>query len=279
MQQLFGFIYRNRSLFTFLLLLSIGFFLVFRFNDYPGAVYFHTSNRVSGQLLDSRQGVMDFFGLREVNQTLAEENAQLRQALLAPLAVTAGTGRAIPTMAESLPGQFRFIPAKVINNSWNRFRNYLTLNKGAKDGLEPGMAVMGTHGVVGQVKYVSQNFATVISLLYTDWEVSSTLASIGSNCSVSWSGADPLKANVLYLPLHTQLTVGDTVVTSGYNAVFPSGMPIGTVSAFEQTTDANFFDVTIDLVTDFQALRYVYVVENSYLPEQDSLQQLTDPVL
>ncbi|HAA13755.1 MAG TPA: rod shape-determining protein MreC, partial [Cytophagales bacterium] len=194
-------------------------------------------------------------------------------------AVTAGRGLVTSQVAEALPGQFRFIPAKVINNSWNRFRNYLTLNKGAKDGLEPGMAVMGSYGIVGQVKYVSQNFATVVSLLYTDWEVSSTLASTGSNCSVSWQGIDPLQANVLYLPLHTDISVGDTVVTSGYNAVFPAGMPIGTVSGFEQTTDANFFDVTIDLATDFQSLRYVYVVENSYLPEQDSLQQLTDPAL
>lgn len=279
MQQLYRFIYRNRSFLSFLLLLSLGFFLVVRFNQYPAAVYFHTSNQVSGNLLGTRQQVLDYFYLGTANRQLADENAALRRQLLTPIAEGLVMQVPVLTTAETFADQYDFIPAKVINNSVHRFRNYITLNKGSRDGIEPGMGVMGPQGVVGQVDFVSRNFATVISLLHADWQVSSLLPSTGSYCTINWRGVDPQAANLLYLPLHTEPAVGDSVVTSGFDAIFPQGTAIGKIRAFEQSTDANFYDVKVDLATDFTALSYVYVVSNAYRAEQDSLQQLTDPSL
>lgn len=279
MQQLFRFIFRNRSLLTFLLLLSLGFFLVVQFNRYPAAVYLHTSNGLSGQLLSSRQEIKDYFSLGSANRQLAEENARLRQQLINPIAsqVVSTPLQFHPT--ENLPHQYQYYPAKVINNSWQRYRNYLTVNKGSDDGLKPGMGVVGPTGVVGQVAFVSKHFATIISLLHGDLQVSSMLTSTGNYCTVNWPGPDPEIAKVLYLPLHTQPQVGDTVVTSGYNSVFPQGLSIGKIQEFGQTDDANFYEVDLALTTDFQALDYVYIIENVYLPEQDSIQQITNSVL
>ena len=279
MQQLFRFIFQNRSHFTFLLLLILGLFLVTRFNSYQAAIYFHTSNQVSGGLLESRQEIKDYFNLRAVNQQMAEENARLRQALVNPIPYRLGLSILPPSRRQALPDQYRFQEAKVINNSWQRFRNYITLNKGETDGLESGMAVIGPEGIVGQVMHVSRNYATATSLLHNDLKVSCLLTSTGNYCTINWQGPDPQVAKLLYLPLHTDPQVGDTVVTSGYNAVFPAGLPIGRIKSFEQASDANFYDVDVELTTDFQSLSYVYVIENQYRPEKDSLEQVTNPEL
>jgi rod shape-determining protein MreC len=64
-------------------------------------------------------------------------------------------------------------------------------------------------------------------------------------------------------------------VTSGYNAVFPEGISIGTVLEVNKGTDTNYLDITIELTTDFSRISYVYLVDNYKVIELDSLYQNT----
>lgn len=91
-----------------------------------------------------------------------------------------------------------------------------------------------------------------------------------------WDGNDPRKAILEELPKHTVFHKGDTIVTSGYSAVFPEGLPVGTIEGTARGADDNFFTLRIKLLTDFTALSTVKVISNTDLQEIRSVE--TDQV-
>ncbi len=134
------------------------------------------------------------------------------------------------------------------------------------------MGVISNLGVVGTVKSVSRRFSTVTSMLHQNQMISSEVKSTGTLCTTQWDASDPTHSTVQFIPRHIQLKLGDTVVTSGFNAVFPPGIQIGTVESFNLTDESVFYEVTIKLSNDFSALKNVYVIESLYRYEKDSLE-------
>jgi rod shape-determining protein MreC len=167
---------------------------------------------------------------------------------------------------------YPLIPARIINNSLRNVDNYLTLNVGTVDGVQPGLGVLGANGVVGRVKAASEHYATVTSLLHSKSAVAAKIKRDGTFGSVKWPGDDFSHALLDYIPRQNRLVRGDTVVTSGYNAIFPEGVLVGTVESFVKEPDKNFWTVTLRLSTDFSRLTYVYVVRNRPHIERDSLE-------
>jgi rod shape-determining protein MreC len=274
MQRLFLFLYQYRALFTFLLLEVLCAWLIVQNNTYQSAKYFNSSNRISANMLQISSGVRDYFGLKEVNEILANENALLKKQLdeynqsLHYFNVT-------QSCDNDLLNKYEFISAKVINNSTRRFDNYITVDKGKKHGIEAGMAVIDGFGVVGKVKNVSSNFSVITSVLHGNALVSSKLKRTGDLCTAAWDGVDPQFAELLYLPRHVNLQKGDTIVTSGYNAVFPEDISVGIVESFDISDDAQFFNVKIKLSADLNSLSFVYLIRNNLKIEQDSIQNIT----
>ena len=135
------------------------------------------------------------------------------------------------------------------------------------------MGVVSHDGIVGIVKSSSRHFSTITSLLHSNIFVSSVIKRTGDLCSTTWDGRDPYQASLRFVPRHIQLQQGDTIVTSGYNSIFDKGTLIGTVKETGIKENATFYDVSIDLATDFNSLSYVYVIENRLRVEKDSLEQ------
>src|SRR5690606_8326650 len=160
----------------------------------------------------------------------------------------------------------------VINNSIRRTNNYLTLAAGTLDGIRPGMGVISPNGAVGRVKTVSKHYATVTSLLHSQMLISAKMKKDNTFGTIKWTGGDYRTALLDYIPLHIKPQVGDTIVTSGYNTVFPEGILIGTISEVERELDKSFYTIRVELSVDFAQLSFVYVVENPRRPEQDSLE-------
>jgi rod shape-determining protein MreC len=138
------------------------------------------------------------------------------------------------------------------------------------------MGVICPQGVVGKVKSVSTNFATITSLLHKDMIVSSKLIRTGAVGSVRWEGINPSEVKLMYIPRHIGVKKGDTVVTSEYNSVFPEGQMLGVVKEIGIKGDENFYNITLAVSTDFTSISYVYVVKNQYKKEQDSLEVVTN---
>lgn len=274
MQRLFLFLYQYRAFLLFAFLELFSAWLIVRHNQYQGAAFLNSSNRLAASILQSKQNINNYFGLSDVNRTLAEENALLRELMVSNRYIAIDSSQD-STVYERLPEQFEFQIAQVINNSTRRASNFITINKGTSDGIEPDMAVVNSQGIVGKVKVASKHFATVISLLHPDFYISSLIKRSGTLCTTKWGGADAQSADLLYVPRHIDVQAGDTIVTSGYNAIFPPQTMIGVVKSVDISEDATFYDIDIDLATDFEALSYVYVVKNNAKGEIDSLEQET----
>ena len=275
MERLFLFIYQYRSFFTFLVLEIVCVWLLVQNNQYQGAKFFNSSNSLAAGINNTSQNFRDFLSLRQTNQRLSEENAYLKRKLeqrnqsLYSLNV-----REIKDPV--IINRFDFLSARVINNSVHQFKNHLTLNKGKKDGIAPGMAVISADGVVGKVKAVSDHFSVVTSLLNIDVLTSVQLKRTSHFGTVQWDGLSTEHINLLYVPRQVQPLVGDTIVTSGYNSIYPEGILIGIIDKVELKDEALFHNISIKLSQDFRKLSYVAVVKSNLKEEQEALEQLIE---
>lgn len=270
MQRILLFLYRIRAFLLFVALESIAIFLIVSNNSQQGSAALQSANQIAGSILTTQDNILDYFSLASVNKALVDKNALL----LAELEKFKRPSDSVYIELDSvLLASFQFKGAKVVNNSIHLSQNYLTINKGSKHGIKEGMGVFNEEGVVGRVKAVTNNFATVISLLHTDLLVSSKVKSSEVFGTTKWDAEDSKRAKMLYVPRHVAIKVGDEIVTSGYNAVFPEGIPIGRVIDVRPGKETNYLDITLELVTDFTKISYIYLVENNQEKELEELYQ------
>jgi rod shape-determining protein MreC len=270
MRNVLLFIYRNHVFFVFLLLEFICFSLIVRNSNFHRGSFLSSSNRLVGNVYEFNNNITEYFRLKSVNEELAVENAALR-ALLKESKYSVPTGKG--EVRDSVTRQhYTYIPAKVINNSTDRQDNYLTINRGILQGVEPEMAVISSSGVVGIVKDVSKNYASVLSLLHHNSSISAKLSESGYIGSLVWDGRDPKVAQLMDIPNHVQLAEGMLIQTSGFSAMFPAGINVGKVKTFEVNDGANFYSIDVDLLTDMYNVSVVYVVDNLMRMEQVELE-------
>ena len=270
MQRLLNFFYSYRAFFTFLLLELFCVWLLIENGGFQSTKFFNSSNRLAAGILGFSQSTREYFALRQINQELSQENAQLRTTIEFQ---TQNQGT-IPAKKDSLV-RYDFVGAKVINNSVAQFKNYITINRGEDAGILPGMAAISTSGAVGKVKSVSTHFSVLISILNIDEQVSSVLKRTGNFGTTQWDGTDPRLVNLLYIPRHVAPQVGDTILTSGYNAVFPPGILVGVIKEVKLKEEALFYDIRVALAQDFTRLSFVKIVNSKLRPELDSLERVT----
>jgi rod shape-determining protein MreC len=269
MLRILQFLYRIKAFILFIFLEVAAVWMIVSNNSPQGAAFFNSSSALVGSILSKQAEVNQYFYLTEVNKGLETENLELIRQLNA----LESRPDSMPILLDSvLSSSYQFKGARVIANSLRFSQNYLTLNKGSKHGIKEGMGVFNAEGVVGRIKSVSENYSVAFSLLNTGLLISSKIKSLDVFGSVQWNGGNTLEAKLLYVPRHVKTQEGDSVITSGFNAVFPEGILIGTVSKIEpDTKDPNYLDLTIKLSTDFSKLNYVYLVENTRFKELDSL--------
>ena len=274
MLRIFQFLYRVRAFFLFAFLEFLAIWMIVANNSPQGAAFFNSSNEWVGNALKKQADVVQYFSLVDHNSALVDENARLKQELL-ELQVRPDS---MPLVIDSaLEANFELKGARVVANSLRFSQNYLTLYKGSKDGIKPGMGVFNSQGIVGRVKSVSENYAVAFSVLNTNLLISAKIKSSDVFGSVRWDGSNTTEVQLLYVPRHVKASKGDTVISSGFNAVFPEGILIGKISKVEvNKSDPNYLALTVKLSTDFSKLNYVYLVENTRFQELDSLYRQSD---
>lgn len=269
MQNILFFLYRYGYVLLFLLLQIFCINLVVRFNPHQSTIFIKSSGSVSGWVLEKYDSVVQFFNLSEVAAKLADENARLRTQAMTFQEIY---GPASTHTDSNLTQQYTMIAAKVINNSIAGLDNYFTLNVGARDGIEEGLGVIQTDGIMGVIIDVSQRYSRGISLLHRDSKISVSIQRNHFFGTLSWSGGDPKKAKLSDIPKHADLVVGDLIVTSGFSALFPQGITVGKITNFELRQGSNFYDIDVELSNDLSHAHYVYVIKNLYAREQLDLE-------
>lgn len=272
MNRLFQLIYRYRAFLTFVLLEIFCYWLMVKSNPYHSASFFHSSNQLAGYIYETKEGITSYFNLRRVNNTLAEENSRLRESIYDISRPVITIGELDSSKIHEVRFQYGFISAKVINNTTGQTHNHFTINKGESHGIKPGMGVISSNGVVGIIRSVSKNFATAYSLLNSSVSISAGIKRTQTLCTVNWDGKNPRFAKVQYVPRHIDITDGDTIVTSGYNSIFPEKIIVGTIEEHSLAENESFYDIKMKLSADFSSLSYVYVVENPQYEEKKALE-------
>jgi rod shape-determining protein MreC len=171
---------------------------------------------------------------------------------------------------------YRFTLARVINNNVSNLENYITLDKGSEDGVEPDMGVLSVNGIVGVVVYTSPHCSVVIPILNSKFKLSSKVKNNNYSGPLVWDGKDSRYASLMELPRHVDFDIGDTIVTSGYSTIFPEGLPVGTIEDSKKQQNDNYTSLKIKLFTNFNTLNEVIIVENSYQKEQKRLQEMVN---
>ena len=152
-----------------------------------------------------------------------------------------------------------------------RQENYITLNRGVEDGLQPDMAVVADRGIAGYVMNCSDHFAVCMSVLNRGFKTSGKIKGTDYFGSVSWDGASYEYVMLTEIAKYAQIHVGDTIVTTSHSSRFPPGLMIGTVADFE-LNNATYYDVRVKLHTDIAALNNVVVIKYLDAEERETLE-------
>lgn len=295
----------------FVLLELICFRLIVKSNSMQGADLINSSNALAGFFYEKQNDVVTYFQLRTVNKELLAENTKLHNQLSglqyfdtlqnvtarvplvvydtvkakkdSTLAANDSTQPAKPTIVQELRpfgtpkivgyASYTYIAARVINNSVvNDRNNYITINRGAADGIRKNMAVVSSEGIVGWVANVSNHYATVISVL-SSRAVSTQIA--GGSVGIStWSNNSPDYVTMAQVDIRTKVRKGDTAYTTSYS-VYPENVPVGTVVAIDTYKVNNSLNLKLRLSNNFRNLKYVYVIKDNLGTERGDLEKAT----
>lgn len=274
MRNIFNFIWKYQFTFIFVILELLAFILLAQTNKFHNANVYTKANAISGGFYNSYANASEYLKLREQNEALNKENAELRQAALSSFLKLKSPHVYVKDTLYFQ--QYKYLTAKVINSTTHKRNNYIILNQGAEQGITPEMGVITNDGIVGIVKDVSEHYCSVITLLHKASKISAKLKKNNYFGILSWNGGDPTVAYLADIPNHVELQIGDTIVTRGSSTIFPEGLAIGTIESFEKQQDNNFYDVQVKLATDFSNVNYVHIVKNLLKKEQLELEQQTE---
>lgn len=282
MRVLLSFIQRFFNLILFIGLEVLCVVMIAKTNTLQGNDVMNSANLFVAFWYKKQTGVSNYFGLRRMNDSLLNENTRLRQQLSKQtefdILKDSSVTRSI-VLSDSLHSvqyaHYTYLKARVVNNSINAASNFITLNRGSKDGIEKNMAIVSSTGVVGRVVNVSAHFATALSVLNTKQRLSTKLVD-GTTSFVYWeeaSGPDELYMKITQPEI--KIKKGDSVLTTSYSTLFPADMLVGRIEKVFVVKKDNSRILHIKPATNFRNLQYVYAIKNDYMEERRKLEDTT----
>ncbi|UPT69456.1 MAG: rod shape-determining protein MreC [Flavobacterium sp. JAD_PAG50586_2] len=271
MQQIFNFILKNSNRLLFLLLLVISFSLTIQSHSYHKSKIISSANFFTGGIYEKINNVDEYFGLREQNEELAQENARLKSILFNQKDTTK-----LPQI-DSVKGvkKTNIIVSKVIRNPYTTLENYITINNGSASGIKPNMGVINSAGIVGIVENTSKNYATIISLLNVNIKINAKIKKSNHFGTLSWNGKSTGFAQLTDVPRLASVRKGDTIVTGAESRVFPENIGIGTIERVYTEKETNYYTLDIRLFNDMTNLGHVYVIKQKDAEEIEQLENQT----
>ena len=267
MQQIINFIIRNKTFLLFLLLFSISIVFTIQSHSYHKSKFINSANFLTGGVYNSFNNISQYFNLKSQNQILAEENNFLKSLLYN----SENQKDSTYVDSSSINSHYIFSSANIIRNNYAATDNYLLINKGANDSIKEDFGVITCKGILGITDEISDNYATVISILNTTSRISAELKKTSHYGSLTWNVKNPNIVQLTDIPKVAPVKMGDTIVTSGRSSIFPKGIPIGTIDTFRLDMAENYYEIDIKLFNDMTNIEHVYIIENTDLKEITNL--------
>lgn len=282
MRYLLHFLWKHLAFILFLILELISLALVVNGNRHQSAVFSSMVNKYGGKIFSSYANIRDYFHLKEANVLLSIENAALKEQLnlilLQKDSLNFQSFGVIDTLKfdelDSVKPLFDYIPAKVISNSTNRQQNYLMFDKGRRQGVRENMGIIGPNGIVGVIFETSEEYSSGISLLNIKQKASVKLKKNNELGTLIWDGISPLYGQLDAIENYVPLSIGDTIVTSGFSHIFPGEEIVGTIADFHKIPGKTSWYIKVKYTTDFNKLFWVKIVRNLNYEQQVALEAI-----
>ncbi len=280
MYKLIEFLRRIHVVLLFIIIEAIALNYYAHSSFYTQAKILSRANSVVGGLQRSVFSVKHFFTLRSENEMLAARVAELERSLASYREREANMATDTLSMAqidsafvEQLT-QYSYTPARIISNTINRNRNYITLNRGRQHGITEDMAVISPDGsMVGYIVGCSDRYSVAISILNDKFTTSGKIVGDDHFGSITWNGRSPHKVQMSELTKYAEFEVGAPVVSSGLSHIFPEGVKIGVVESFSENDNQTSFDVVVRLAADMTKVSNVLVISNDGYIEATELEE------
>lgn len=259
MQWVLNAIIRYKNFLLFLFLFNLGLIISGKQSDYHSSKIAKTSLAISGFIHQPFEQLNSYFNLVDENKRLAKENNTLKSLVLERF----NQAEVLSLEEQNIAGpQYYSLPAKIIRNSFTQSRNILLIDKGSSNSIAKEMGVIGPKGIIGIVNQTSENYASVLSILYRDLKINAKFKKSNVFGSLFWLGENPNEMQLADIASINSVEVGDTLVTGGMSSYFPEGIPIGTVKSFDLPEYGAYYDINVALFNNMTDLEYVYVIGN-----------------
>jgi len=273
MQQLIYFIKKFRFFLLFLLLEIFAFNFTLQYHSYHKSKFVNSANLISGGLYNKLNSITQYLHLKTENQLLIEENVHLKN-LLDKKGVVPTPASIQVTDSVLYNQKYEYTTAKIINNNFTKRNNYLTINKGSKEGVETESGVINGRGIIGVIKNTSSNYATILSILNNNSKINVRLKNNTHFGTMVWDGDDYNTTQITDIPRQAIIKKGDTIITGGKSSLFPEGIPVGTIKDYDIKNN-QYIQINVVLFNDMSALENVQVIKNLEKIEQRNLEQQT----
>ena len=259
MEELLRFIMKRSKFLMFIALELVAFMFIVNGNDLQKSSFLRHTATISAGMYGITTTINDYFHLINTNETLAIENSRLRN----ELEILQMRERHIIEDSLSnimLQSNVHYKSAKVVYSSIYKLQNYIIIDKGSDDGILPDMGVIESNNVVGVIQYTTKHYSVVLPLINTTQRISGKIKRDNQLGTITWDGTNSREVNFDEIPRHALPEIGDTIVTSGYSAIFPEGYLIGTITEAECSSSNAYYDIHVALSTNFSTITYVSVV-------------------
>ena len=280
MYKLIEFLRRIHVVLLFIIIEAIALNYYAHSSFYTQAKILSRANSVVGGLQRSVFSVKHFFTLRSENEMLAARVAELERSLASyreresnSVTDTLSMAQIDSAFVEQLT-QYSYTPARIISNTINRNRNFITLNRGRQHGITEDMAVISPDGsMVGYIVGCSDRYSVAISILNDRFTTSGKIVGDEHFGSITWNGRSPHKVQMSELTKYAEFEVGAPVVSSGLSHIFPEGVKIGYVESFSENENQTSYDVVVRLAADMSKVSNVLVISNDGYIEATELEE------
>ncbi|ADV48232.1 rod shape-determining protein MreC [Cellulophaga sp. E16_2] len=273
MQQIINFIFRNKNLLLYLFLLFISLAFTIQSHSYHQSKFFNSANWLTGGVYKTSNGISSYFYLEKENQKLVDENMRLRRII-----INKDYNAEVPVNSikiDSTLMDYTIISAKIIKNSYSNLDNYITLNKGSKNGIQQDMGVITPNGILGIVENTSGKFSRVQSILNRKSNLNAKLKNTENFGSLIWDTKDFNTVQLIDIPRRIPIKVGDTILTGAASSIFPENIPIGTIKSFGLDVSKSSYTINISLFNDMSNLKNVYIINNTNRVTLEELESAT----
>lgn len=231
----------------------------FTINSIQGVVY-----KVGNNIKNSFSFILNINNIKKENEELRDKNKDLENKSSQNKLLEQENQR-LRSMLNftDLKNEYNYVGVDIVGISGANFLDGYTINKGSNAGIEKGMVAITGEGLVGQVTSIGENWAIVQSLCNENIAVAGYVVTTQESDGIvkGYKGnEDKFLAQITGLSIKSNISKGDTILTSGLGGIYPKGIKIGEVTEVEEDKAAVVKNAVIKPSVDFNRLEQMLIV-------------------